>query len=385
MDPIIIIGTGLAGYSVAREFRKHDKDTPVILITRDDGASYYKPDLSEAHAKDKQPADLVQKTAEEMAEMLDATVRTHEQVESIDRANRQVHLVGETLTYAKLVLAWGADPIVLKLCGDAAEMVHKVNSLMDYRVFRDNLPPKSRVAVLGAGLIGCEFANDLLEAGHRVSVADPAKWPLAQLLPEAAGEAVKKELAHGGVDWHLGHAATGVHRGEDDRIKVQLDDDSSISADVVLSAVGLRAGVSLAEDAGLAVDKGIIVDRTLRTSDAHIYALGDCAEVDGHWRPYVAPLMQCARTLGKTLAGGEDDTPGRVKYPTLPIIIKTHLCPVIVYPPVHKHGEWQIEGDGTAIEARFVDEDGKTLGFALTGEATSKRKDYLKDAPPLMD
>ncbi|MDA3920485.1 MAG: FAD-dependent oxidoreductase [Salinisphaera sp.] len=386
MDPIIIIGTGLAGYSVAREFRKHDKDTPVILITRDDGASYYKPDISEAYAKDKTSEELVQKSAEEMAEMLGATVKTHEQVEAIDREQRQIRLVGgETLTYGRLVLAWGAEPITLNLSGDAVEAVHKVNNLMDYRAFRDSLPDKARVAVLGAGLIGCEFANDLIGAGHKVSVADPAEWPLQQLLPKEAGNAVRKELAHGGVEWHLGQAAVGVHRADNGDLRVELDNKDSIRADVVLSAVGLRVGVKLAEKAGLAVDRGIVVDRTLRTSDPHVFALGDCAEVDGHWRPYVAPLMQCARTLGKTLAGGKDDTPGQVKYPTLPIIIKTHLCPVIVCPPVNKHGEWQVEGHGTAIEARFVDKSGKLLGFALTGEATSKRRDYLKEAPALME
>jgi rubredoxin-NAD+ reductase len=58
---------------------------------------------------------------------------------------------------------------------------------------------------------------------------------------------------------------------------------------------------------------------------------------------------------------------------------------VIVYPPVDKHGEWQVEGDGANLEARFVNEDGELLGFALTGDATNKRRDYLKDAPPLMD
>lgn len=385
MDPIIIIGTGLAGYGVAREFRKHDKDTPVVLITRDDGASYYKPDISEARAKGNAPADLVQKTAEEMAEMLDVTVRTHEQVETIQPEAHQIQLGDETLSYSKLVLAWGAEPIVLNLCGDAAEDIHKINSLADYRTFREHLEDDAEVAVIGAGLIGCEFANDLTEAGHRVTVADPADTPLAQLVPAECGQAVEKALAHAGVTWHLGHAATGVHRAANDRYSVQLDNDKTFEADVVISAVGLKAGVKLAEDAGLAVHKGIVVDRTLRTSDADIYALGDCAEVDGHWRPYVAPLMQCARTLGKTLAAGEDEAPGRVSYPTLPIIVKTHVCPVIVYGPVDPHGEWQIEGDGDAIEARFVDQNGKLSGFALTGEATNKRKDYLKEAPALMD
>lgn len=385
MDPILIIGTGLAGYSTAREFRRHDTDTPVTLITRDDGASYYKPDISEARAKGNEPADLVQKTADEMAERLDATVRTYEQVEAIDREARQIRLPGETLTYSRLVLAWGADPIMLNLAGDAVEAVHKVNSLMDYRVFRDNLEASQHVAILGAGLIGCEFANDLTQSGYKVAVADPAGWPLAQLLPEKAGRAVQGALAHAGVDWHLGHAATAVHEGDDGRYRITLDDDSHIAADVILSAVGLRAGTQLAEAAGLAVDRAIVVDRTLATSDPNIYALGDCAEVDGHWRPFVGPLMQCARALGKTLAAGEDEAPSRVKYPTLPIVIKTHVCPVTVYPPAEAHGEWIIEGEGTALEARFVDHNDNLRGFALTGEANNKRRDYMKAAPPLMD
>ena len=152
-----------------------------------------------------------------------------------------------------------------------------------------------------------------------------------------------------------------------------------------MSAVGLRAGIDLAEKAGLKIDKGIVVDRTLVTSDPNIYALGDCAEVDGIWRPYVAPLMQCARTLGKTLAGGDDDAPGKVKYPTLPIMVKTHLCPVIAYPPADRSGEWTIEGDDHSVEASYLDDEGNLLGFALTGEATKKRKDYLKNAPAIMD
>ncbi|GAB3676530.1 NAD(P)/FAD-dependent oxidoreductase [Salinisphaera aquimarina] len=384
MDPILIIGTGLAGYGTARELRKHDKDTPIVFVTRDDGASYYKPDLSEAHAKGQTPEDLIKKSAEEMAAELDAQILTHRQVESIDPAAREVRLNGDTLKYSKLVLAFGADPIVLQLGGDATQAVHKINNLADYRTFRRNLGEAKHIAVLGAGLIGCEFANDLLEAGYKVSVADPAGWPLSQLLPEACGKAVKRELAHAGVDWYLDHAAVAVHESGK-QLEVVLDNDDTIRADIVLSAVGLRAGVEIADKAGLTVDRGIVVDRSLRTSDPHIYALGDCAEVDGHWRPYVGPLMQCARTLGKTLAGGAGDTPGQVKYPTLPIIVKTHVCPVIVYPPVSTHGEWRIEGKSPNLEAAFVDADGQMLGFALIGEATNKRRDYLKDAPPLME
>lgn len=384
MDPIIIIGTGLAGYSVARELRKHDKQTPVILITRDDGASYYKPDISEAFAKQKQAGELVQKTAEQMSEMLDVVVRTHEQVEAIHPQAHQIELSNDTLTYHRLVLAWGAQPMAINLSGDATEQVHKVNNLLDYHEFRNNLRPGQKVAIIGAGLIGCEFANDLIKHGYKAAVADPADWPLAQLVPEKAGRALKSALAHAGIDWHLGHAATAVQNGGNGRYEVQLDNGATIKADVVLSAVGLRARTELAEQAGLEVDRGIAVDRSLVTSDPHIYALGDCAEVDGHWRPYVGPLMQCARTLGKTLAAGEDEPAGQVRYPSLPIIVKTSSCPVMVYPPVDKRGQWQLEGDAKSMEGRFVDEEGNMRGFLLMGDATSKRRDYLKEAPTLM-
>lgn len=384
MDPILILGTGLAGYGTAREFRKHDKARPLVMITRDDGASYYKPDLSEAHAKDAGPDDLVKKEVDAMAEDLDATIHTHRQVEAIDPEAREVRLNGDALRYHKLVLAHGAEPIVLNLGGDATEWIHKINNLADYRSFRAGLDGVKRVAILGAGLIGSEFANDLVGAGYEVTVVDPADWPLSQLLPEACGRAVERELQSAGVHWRLGQAAVGVHQGDDDRYQVVLDSDESIRADIVLSAVGLRADTSLAEEAGLKVDKAIMVDRTLATSDSHIYALGDCAEVEGLWRPYVGPLMQCARTLGKTLAAGEDEPAGQVSYPVLPIIVKTHVCPVIVYPPHDKHGEWQIEGAGPDIEARFVTEDGEMVGFALTGEATKKRRDYIKAAPALL-
>lgn len=384
MDPIIIVGTGLAGYGAARELRKHDKDTPLVMITRDDGASYYKPDLSEAHAKQMTADELVKKDVDAMAADLDATIHTHRQVEAIEPQAHRLQLNGETLAYSKLVLAFGAEPIVLKLGGDAIQSIHKVNNLFDYRTFRRNLGNVKHVAVLGAGLIGCEFANDLIDAGYGVSVIDPTDWPLSQLLPKACGETLQHELARAGVDWHLGHAAMAVHQANE-QLQVVLDDDDSLHADIVLSAVGLRAEIELAEQAGLAVDRGITVDRSLRTSDADIYAIGDCAEVDGHWRPYVAPLMQCARVLGKALAGGDGEQPGQVKYPALPVIVKTPACPVIVYPPVSQNGEWQIHGDAPDLEARFADDDGHTLGFALTGEAIKKRRDYLKDALPLME
>lgn len=379
MQPIVIVGTGLAGYGVARELRKHDRETPLALITRDDGASYYKPDLSEAFTKGNGPDDLVKKPAEAMTGELDADIRTYAEVDAVDPDARTVAVNGETLEYRDLVLASGARPIRLPLAGDAVDEVRKVNNLEDYRLFRRVLEGAGSVAILGAGLIGCEFANDLGNAGIGVHGIDPIDWPLQRFLPEAPGRALEAALEDLGVHWHLGATADGVRR-TGDKLELALSDGSELRVDAVLSAVGLRPDTALAEVAGLRTDRGVTVDRFLRTSDPHVYALGDAAEVEGHVLPFVMPLMNAARALGKTLAG--EDT--EVRYPVMPVIVKTPACPVIVYPPRAHDGEWQVSGDAPDLEARYLDGDGRLNGFALTGAATAKRRDYIREAPPIL-
>lgn len=379
MPPIVILGTGLAGYGTARELRKHDRTTPLILVTRDDGAAYYKPDLSEAFTKGHDPGDLVKKPAEAMAEELDADIRTHVEATAVDPAARTVTVNGETLGYRDLVLASGARPVSVPLAGDAAADVHRVNNLHDYRVFRRDLEGAERVAILGAGLIGCEFANDLGNAGIGVHNIDPIGWPLQRFLPKAPGRALQAALADLGVQWHLGATVEGVQRAGDG-FELSLSEGQGLHVDLVLSAVGLRPDTALAEAAGLRAERGVTVDRELRTSDAHIYALGDAAEVEGHVLPFVMPLMNAARALGRTLAG--EPTP--VRYPVMPVIVKTPACPVIVYPPRSRDGAWRVSGEAPDLEARYLDADGGLDGFALTGAATGRRRDYIREAPPVL-
>lgn len=379
MQPIVVIGTGLAGYGVVRELRKHDKSTPVIMLSRDDGANYYKPDLSEACRKGHAPDDLVKKPADVMAEELDVEIRPGTEVSAIDPDRRTVTVDGDELTYSALVLANGASQLSVPLDGDAVDDIHHVNSLADYRLFRRDLDGARRVLIIGAGLIGCEFANDLADSGIAVNCVDPVAWPLQRFLPEVAGRALEAALGDHGVHWHLGETVAAVNRAGD-AYRATLRNGDDLDADLVLSAVGLQPNIALARDAGLRTGTGVVVDRNLRTSDPAIYALGDVAEVEGHVLPFVMPLMNAARALGRTLAG--EETP--VRYPVMPVTVKTSACPVIVYPPRSAGGSWELVGEPPSLEARFVDGDGNLLGFALTGEATGKRGQYMREAPPVM-
>ncbi len=380
MEPIVIVGTGLGGYTVAREFRKLDQSAALRMITASGGQFYSKPMLSNALAAGKTAETLAIADAPQMADRLKAEIDTRVTLLSIDPQAQTLEVDGDTLAYSKLVLTVGADPIRLTLAGDAADAVLSVNDLEDYAGFREAVAGVPRIAIMGAGLIGCEFANDLAGVGYAVDVIDPAAWPLGRLLPPEAGASMRQALASVGVHWHLGQVVNTV-----DRVKagyrLQLSNGDVIETDAVMSAVGLRPRTSLARQAGLTVNRGIVVDRTLRTSDAHIYALGDCAEVAGLVLPFVMPIMQAGRALARTLTG--EDTP--VTYPAMPVVVKTPAWPTVVSPPpLDDQGEWEVAADSNGVRALFRDAAGDLKGLALCGEATEEKNALTRELPALL-
>ncbi|GBL46721.1 rubredoxin-NAD(+) reductase [Sulfuriferula multivorans] len=380
MEPIVIIGSGLAGYTLARELRKLDQTVPLVIITADDGRYYSKPLLSNALAQGKTADQLAGAFAPAMAEQLNAEVLVFSRVEEIDPVARSVRVAQRIIAYSKLVLALGADPVRPLLAGDATDSVLSVNDLMDYARFRERITGARRVTILGGGLIGCEFANDLSHAGHQVDIVHPALYPLDRLLPEAAAQDLQRGLAGVGVTWHLGHTATAVNRAVAG-YAVTLDDGAVIATDAVLAAIGLRPRVTLAQAAGIRAARGIQVNRLLETSVADVYALGDCAEVAGHVLPYVMPLMAQARALAATLAG----TPTEVVYPAMPVIVKTPACPVAVATVAGEAtGSWQVACGEEGVCALYQDEGQGLLGFALTGKQAGQRQALAKRLPALL-
>lgn len=361
---LVIIGTGLAGYNLAREWRKLNPDAPLVILTRDDGRNYSKPMLSTGYTKGKTADQLAMQTAAQMAEQLKADIRTQVSVTAIDPVAKTVTVDGETVAYDKLVLAQGADPFQPPMGGDGLDRVLTVNDLEDYARFQAAATGKKHVIVIGGGLIGSEYANDLSNGGYAVQLVEPVGRVLPALLPPVASEAVGAALAGLGVTFHFGVSVQAVHQ-DGEGVRATLSDGREIQGDLVLSAIGLRPRVALAKDAGLAVNRGIVVNRELQTSHPDIYALGDCAEVEGLVLPYVLPLMAGARALAKTLSG----QPTAVVYPAMPVQVKTPVCPVVVSPVAPGvAGAWTVDAqDGPNVRASFRNGDGQLLGFALTG------------------
>ena len=374
---IVIIGSGLAGYTLIREIRKLDKDAPITLITREPGYFYSKPMLSTALASKKEASQLITTASEGMASQLGIDILAQTDVSAIDTATQKLQTSTGAISYGQLVLALGADQIRIPLEGNAVSEVITVNDLEDYEKFRKAIAGKKKVAILGAGLIGCEFANDLALGGYEVDVIDLAPQVLGRLLPELAAKALQDKLSEAGVHWHFSTTVQTVNRNGD-ALEMKLANGHSISCDVALSAVGLKPRLDLAKAAGVKTGVGIQVNRHLETSSSNVYSLGDCAEVDGLVLPYVMPIMQAARALAPTLLGQVTT----LSYPAMPVMVKTPALPTVVSPPAKgADGQWKTAVIEGGIEARFEAPDGKLLGFALMGAATSQRATLTKELP----
>ncbi|MEQ1532924.1 MAG: FAD-dependent oxidoreductase [Sideroxydans sp.] len=374
MNPIVILGSGLAGYTVIRELRKLNRDIPITLVSRDSGDYYSKPMLSNAFAQKKDATSLVLTAASEMAKQLDIQLITHTEVNAIHRADKKLETTIGALHYDKLVLALGADPIRIPLQGDAANEVMSVNDLADYAKLREALDGVKSIAIMGGGLIGCEFANDWAAAGYTVTVIDPGAYPLASLMPEQAGTQLLQPLAQLGVTWRFGTSIQRMDKAASG-CTLSLADGGSLNADLVISAVGLRPRTQLAKDAELAINRGIVVDEHLRSNDASIFALGDCAEIQGKVQPFVLPIMHAGRALARVLNGEE----AKVQFPAMPVVVKTPAHPVAVAPVARDAvGAWKQLASGEGVKMGFFDAQKNMMGFVLTGEFASERSEMTK-------
>ena len=386
MHPIVIIGSGMAGYTLAREFRKLNPDHELLMICADDAVNYAKPTLSNALVGNKAPEQIQLGDAEKMSTQLTMQIQTHTWVKEIhaDRHELVTEKDGQQQIqpYSKLVLAVGANPIRLAIAGDGSDDIHVVNSLIDYRAFRENLAKcnDKRVVILGAGLIGCEFANDLQNTDHDVTVIDLSPRPLGRLLPAHVAEAFQQSLEQSGIRFVLSttvEKVTKINDGQD--YAVTLANGQTLVADIVLSAIGLQPNISLAKTAEIQTSRGVITNSLLETNQTDIFAIGDCAEVNGTLLPYVMPIMQQARALAKTLSGQTT----HVHYPAMPVAVKTPAAPLTVLPaPIDVEVNWETEELEDGMLAKAADNEGTLRGFVLLGPTAAKQRLTLTKLVP---
>lgn len=386
---ICIIGTGFAGYTTAKELRAINDSAKITIISQDDGCYYSKPQLSSALTNKKTADNLASFSAKEMEKQLNASILTFSRVVNIEPTSKEFFVESiadddnliekKKIKYDKLVFACGANVNKPKIEGSTPNNTFSINNLINYREFRKALANKKHVTILGSGLIGCEFANDLLNTEMQVSIVSLDGYPLQALLPEEAGKALERTFSSHGVKWFWQTTIKKILEDEQG-LEVFLTNGKSFKTNLLISAVGLKPNIELAMDTHLKTNHGIVVDQNLQASIDDIYAIGDCAEICGNSFQFILPIRHAAKTLAMNLNGQDK----KLSLPGLAINVKTPICPIVVAPPPkNANGHWEIKSVANHVKATFIDAKNKVLGFALTGDHVRDKLQLTTLLPPI--
>ena len=372
-DSIVIVGSGIAGWSVAEQIRARDCDRPITLICTDDAAVYTKPGLSMAIGQGRAPEDLIEQTGPAKAAELNITLQSNTSVITINAEAKRLLTTRGSVHFGDLVLAIGARQRFHPFKGTAASKVTRLNHLASYQRLRARLDDQPRhITIIGAGLVGVEMAEDLSAGGHSITMLDLNDVMLDRLAPPELGSALGQHFSARGVDFRPGVSIDRLDQA-DGCIRITLTNGGQLHTDEVISAMGLMPNVDLAKRASLAVNRGIVASAaTMQTSDPNIYAVGDCAEIEGNNYFFIEPIRRMAKTAAAALTGGQEPftpqpTAIRVKTPSLPIM----LCP-----PERQQtdlGRWQARSVTSGQRSDFVSR-GQLLGYALSGDAVKEHE-----------
>lgn len=374
IKPIVVVGSGIAGYSVIKQLRHHDEKVPMIMISKDAGDYYSKPALSTALTKKISPTKLVITKASVMAQQLKIDIVPECHVKFIDTLHKSIETSQGTIYYQYLVLACGGAPRVLPQVKELGKLIHQVNHLGDYINFHGALKQGAHVTILGSGLVGCEFANDLVNAGYKASIITPDNYPLQTLVPEPIAMELENRLTLLGTKWYKQVQVASIDESSNE-VKVNLSNGESIQANLLLLAIGLNPQLTIAQKSGLKFNRGIVVNHYGQTSVPDVFALGDCAEIYGKVMPFIAPIRHSALAMAKTLLGH----PTTIEFPPMPIVIKTPAYPLIVCNSqacAQLDAKWCQKLDGT--EVLYLDMNKRLKGYVLTQQCTTEHMSVLE-------
>jgi 3-phenylpropionate/trans-cinnamate dioxygenase ferredoxin reductase subunit len=285
---IVIIGGGQAGAQAAQSLRLFGYEGDLVLVGDEQALPYQRPPLSKAYMKGELGEDRLYFKPAAWYEDNRIETLLSQQVERIDRANRQVRLNhGGHLDYDALIIATGSRPRALPVDGADLENVFDLRGLADVEHIQPKMIPGRRLVIVGAGYIGLEAAAVACQLGLEVTVLEMEQRALARVTSPVISAFYERLHMEHGVDVRCGARLASL-KGKDGKVThAVLASGEEIEADMVLAGIGILPNVELASEAGLPCRDGIIVNEDAQTSDPHIFAAGDCT---------VRPLAHYART-----------------------------------------------------------------------------------------
>ena len=272
-EKIVIVGGGAAGFAAAEKLRREQWQGSIVMLSDDDASPVDRPNLSKDYLAGSAPEDWIPLRPDNYYAESHIDLRLNAKVADIDVRARAVTLAGgDKVSYDRLLLATGAEPVRLAIPGAELPHVRTLRSLADCRAIIKLAATARRVVVVGASFIGLEAAAALRTRKIEVHVVAPEKRPMERILGAQMGDFVRALHEEHGVIFHLEDTASAIEENQ-----VILKSGKTLSADLVVVGIGVRPRTQLAEKAGIALDRGVLVDAYLKTSVPEIFAAGDIA------------------------------------------------------------------------------------------------------------
>ncbi len=351
-DRVVILGAGAAGTAAAEMLRRCAFAGQITVIDSEPDSPYDRPNLSKDYLAGNAPEEWIPIRAAGFYNDHHIEV-VRARATRVDLDARRVELDQHpAVGYDALLIATGAEPIVLDLPGGKQPHVHYLRSLADSRAIVERAKVSQRAVVIGASFIGLEVAASLRTRGLEVHVVAPEKLPLERVMGAELGAFIKALHEEKGVVFHLETGATEINSDS-----VTLKSGERLAADLVVIGVGVRPRLGIAESAGLKIDRGVVVDEFLRTSDPRVWAAGDIARWPDrrsgaairveHW--VVAERM--GQTVARNILGAQE------RFDSVPFFWSAHYDVSINY--VGHAESWDridVKGSAAArdVAVRFV-------------------------------
>jgi nitrite reductase [NAD(P)H] large subunit len=368
-EKLVVVGNGMAGARAVEELLKRAPDRyEIAIFGAEPHPNYNRILLSSVLAGETALEDIVVKPRRWYEEH-GIALYTGEPVRAIDPVARCVtSATGRCLAYDTLLLATGSRPLAPPIAGLDLPGTCGFRNVEDVETMIAASARSAHAVVIGGGLLGLEAAWGLKRRGMAVTVVHLMPILMERQLDAVAAQLLQADLERRGLTFVTNVVTEEIVGGE--RVRgVRLANGVELRADLVVFAIGIRPETELAQQAGIAVNRGIVVGDDLRTSDPHIYAVGECAEHNGRCYGLVAPLWEMAQVCGERLAGSQSAC-------FVPPVVSTRLK--ITGIDVFSAGALIAEADdddeitladsGLGTHRKLVVRDGRLVGAVLYGD-----------------
>jgi 3-phenylpropionate/trans-cinnamate dioxygenase ferredoxin reductase subunit len=273
---VVVIGAGQAALQTIMSLRQGGYEAAITLVGDEAYLPYQRPPLSKAYLSGKMERDRLFLKPDAFYTDNQVTLKLDMRVDSLDAAAKSVKLSnGETLAYEYAVIATGSRPRLLDVPGRQLDNIFDLRGMADIDAMQPHFVEGKKLLVVGGGYIGLEAAAVAAAMGMRVHVLEAAPRLLARVAEPEISAFYTRLHKDNGVTLVTDSQMTGFV-GDNAVRCVEMADGSVINADIVITGIGILPNIEIAEAAGLTVENGIVVNEVGQTSDAHIFAAGDC-------------------------------------------------------------------------------------------------------------